>query len=344
MAPKPSQLSARSVSKSHGGLVVLDDVSLRISPGSRIGLLGPNGVGKSTLLRVLAGTEPPDSGSVERSPASLNRRAPRPGTDGCARRDRRRVPRSPDGRGGSRRRARGDRREYDRGPGNDRGLHRSPEALRPARRARLRAEGVDRRGRARLRATRCGDGSPLGRSAHPRSVRARLPGRDRGGLARPSIPRHVRASVRRGRSVHPGCDRVRRHVERVRRRAQATPHSAAAGARRGDGRASQVAAPRPRDPAGSHTRRGGGETFRRARQARALRQDRRGAGPRRRGCEARAAARAHRGARRTASPLVAAHGSSSGDASERCRCPSARGGRGARCVPARSARPRDRAR
>ena len=71
MAPKPFQLSARSVSKSHGGLVVLDDVSVRVGPGSRIGLLGPNGVGKSTLLRVLAGIEAPDSGSVERSPALL---------------------------------------------------------------------------------------------------------------------------------------------------------------------------------------------------------------------------------------------------------------------------------
>ena len=55
-----------------GGLVVLDDVSVRVGPGSRIGLLGPNGVGKSTLLRVLAGIEPPDGGSVERSPESLS--------------------------------------------------------------------------------------------------------------------------------------------------------------------------------------------------------------------------------------------------------------------------------
>jgi ATPase subunit of ABC transporter with duplicated ATPase domains len=64
-----AQLRARSVSKSLGPHLVLRDVSVTIAPRIRIGLLGPNGVGKSTLLRVLAGIEPPDSGSVERSPA-----------------------------------------------------------------------------------------------------------------------------------------------------------------------------------------------------------------------------------------------------------------------------------
>ncbi|MET8940344.1 ABC-F family ATP-binding cassette domain-containing protein [Streptomyces rubiginosohelvolus] len=49
---------------------VLDGVSLTVSPGRCIGLIGENGVGKSTLLRVLAGVDEPDSGSVER-PANL---------------------------------------------------------------------------------------------------------------------------------------------------------------------------------------------------------------------------------------------------------------------------------
>ena len=72
MSPSASpQLSARAVSKSLGGRVVLDDVSVRVRPGSRIGLLGPNGVGKSTLLRILAGLDEPDAGTVERSPATL---------------------------------------------------------------------------------------------------------------------------------------------------------------------------------------------------------------------------------------------------------------------------------
>ena len=66
-----SQLTARSLAKSHGGLVVLEDVSITVGPGSRIGLLGPNGVGKSTLLRILAGVEHPDHGIVERTPVGM---------------------------------------------------------------------------------------------------------------------------------------------------------------------------------------------------------------------------------------------------------------------------------
>ncbi|MGD6748634.1 ABC-F family ATP-binding cassette domain-containing protein [Streptomyces sp. BH105] len=47
---------------------VLDGVSLTAAPGRRIGLIGENGVGKSTLLRLLAGVDTPDSGSVVRPP------------------------------------------------------------------------------------------------------------------------------------------------------------------------------------------------------------------------------------------------------------------------------------
>ncbi|WP_231158283.1 ABC-F family ATP-binding cassette domain-containing protein [Streptomyces sp. CNZ748] len=47
---------------------VLDGVTLTASPGHRIGLIGENGVGKSTLLRVLAGVVEPDAGSVTRPP------------------------------------------------------------------------------------------------------------------------------------------------------------------------------------------------------------------------------------------------------------------------------------
>ena len=48
---------------------VLDRVSLVVSPGDRIGIVGPNGIGKSTLLRVLAGLEEPDGGELVRSGA-----------------------------------------------------------------------------------------------------------------------------------------------------------------------------------------------------------------------------------------------------------------------------------
>jgi ATPase subunit of ABC transporter with duplicated ATPase domains len=59
------------VTKSYGAQVVLDDVTLTIGPRARIGLVGPNGVGKSTLLRIVAGAEAPDCGTVTRAPASV---------------------------------------------------------------------------------------------------------------------------------------------------------------------------------------------------------------------------------------------------------------------------------
>ncbi|MGN6204976.1 ABC-F family ATP-binding cassette domain-containing protein [Humibacter sp.] len=57
---------ADGVSLSYGVRTVLTDVSLTVPPGSRVGLIGENGVGKSTLLRVLAGAEAPDRGTVAR--------------------------------------------------------------------------------------------------------------------------------------------------------------------------------------------------------------------------------------------------------------------------------------
>ena len=60
-------LTARNISKSYAAVEVLDRVSLVVSPGDRIGVVGPNGIGKSTLLRILAGIESPDSGEIVRS-------------------------------------------------------------------------------------------------------------------------------------------------------------------------------------------------------------------------------------------------------------------------------------
>jgi sulfate/thiosulfate transport system ATP-binding protein len=54
-----------SVSKSFGDFVALDDVSLEVRDGSLTALLGPSGGGKSTLLRVIAGLELPDEGTVQ---------------------------------------------------------------------------------------------------------------------------------------------------------------------------------------------------------------------------------------------------------------------------------------
>src|SRR4051794_7582895 len=57
-------MSARGLVKSFGGRRILDGTDLELSDGARVGVLGPNGGGKSTLLRILAGLEHPDAGTV----------------------------------------------------------------------------------------------------------------------------------------------------------------------------------------------------------------------------------------------------------------------------------------
>ena len=63
MASVP-QLAARGITKSFGGRAMLRGADLDVDSGARIGILGPNGGGKSTLLRVLAGLEHADAGNV----------------------------------------------------------------------------------------------------------------------------------------------------------------------------------------------------------------------------------------------------------------------------------------
>ncbi|ROS72100.1 macrolide transport system ATP-binding/permease protein [Cellulomonas sp. PhB143] len=63
-------LAASDLSRSYDGRPVLVGLSLAVDPGHRTGLVGENGVGKSTLIRVLAGVEDPDAGDVVR-PADL---------------------------------------------------------------------------------------------------------------------------------------------------------------------------------------------------------------------------------------------------------------------------------
>jgi ribose transport system ATP-binding protein len=58
------RFSARGLSKSYLGVCALDNVDMDVVPGSIHGLLGKNGAGKSTFIRILAGAERPDSGTV----------------------------------------------------------------------------------------------------------------------------------------------------------------------------------------------------------------------------------------------------------------------------------------
>jgi sulfate transport system ATP-binding protein len=65
-----------SVSKRFGDFTALDDVSLEVRDGSLTALLGPSGGGKSTLLRVIAGLETPDSGTVSIAGEDATREPP----------------------------------------------------------------------------------------------------------------------------------------------------------------------------------------------------------------------------------------------------------------------------
>jgi len=58
----------RGVRKAHGDKVILDGVTLAFLPGAKIGVVGPNGMGKSTLLRMMAGVEQPSNGDAKLMP------------------------------------------------------------------------------------------------------------------------------------------------------------------------------------------------------------------------------------------------------------------------------------
>ena len=59
-------LSAEKITKSYGEKVLINNISLYIDKGEKIGLIGVNGTGKSTFLKILAGVEKPDMGTVTR--------------------------------------------------------------------------------------------------------------------------------------------------------------------------------------------------------------------------------------------------------------------------------------
>ena len=59
-------LTATALSKEQGSRQLFQNVSLQLSSGRRIALVGSNGVGKTTLIEILLGIQDPDSGSVHR--------------------------------------------------------------------------------------------------------------------------------------------------------------------------------------------------------------------------------------------------------------------------------------
>ncbi|RUX22130.1 ABC transporter ATP-binding protein, partial [Mesorhizobium sp. M7A.F.Ca.US.011.01.1.1] len=60
----PNKLEVDSISKRFGRFTALRDVSFNLKPGEFLTMLGPSGSGKTTTLRVIAGFNPPDSGSI----------------------------------------------------------------------------------------------------------------------------------------------------------------------------------------------------------------------------------------------------------------------------------------
>ena len=59
-------ISASEITVRYGTRAILDNTTLGIQDGERLGLVGRNGAGKTTFLRILAGLQHPDSGEVSR--------------------------------------------------------------------------------------------------------------------------------------------------------------------------------------------------------------------------------------------------------------------------------------
>src|SRR5258708_12731115 len=64
MADVQPSLQAKGLYKRFGGLVAVDHVSLDVYPGEVIGLLGDNGAGKSTFIKMISRADKPDRGQI----------------------------------------------------------------------------------------------------------------------------------------------------------------------------------------------------------------------------------------------------------------------------------------
>src|SRR5439155_22297503 len=61
-------LQLESVTKHFATKTILKEASAHLRPGSRVGLVGPNGIGKTTLLRLILGEQPLDGGRIRKGP------------------------------------------------------------------------------------------------------------------------------------------------------------------------------------------------------------------------------------------------------------------------------------
>src|SRR5258706_14094060 len=66
MASTPSLLSANDLALAYGYQQLLEAVTLSVAPGEKVGLVGRNGSGKTSLLKILAGHQNADAGDVSR--------------------------------------------------------------------------------------------------------------------------------------------------------------------------------------------------------------------------------------------------------------------------------------
>ena len=60
-----SIISFENVSLSYGNRLILDNINFKINEGEIFGMLGPNGVGKSTIFNLITGLIKPDSGEIK---------------------------------------------------------------------------------------------------------------------------------------------------------------------------------------------------------------------------------------------------------------------------------------
>jgi putative spermidine/putrescine transport system ATP-binding protein len=76
LAPSAPEISVRNLTKRYGDVVAVDGIDLDIEAGEFFTMLGPSGSGKTTTLRMIAGFEMPDEGSIELAGADVSRLPP----------------------------------------------------------------------------------------------------------------------------------------------------------------------------------------------------------------------------------------------------------------------------